>query len=265
MENKQNGIIKALTILAYLVMIIVNGLANSLPLNGITTGDVSDAYQNLFAPTGLTFAIWGLIYLLLAGYVLYQARWFRGNENADNIQMLDRVGTLFIISSLANAAWIFTWHYDMIPLSMAFMLVILISLIYKMKTILQYQLSLKEKIFVKLPFSVYFGWITVATIANATVLLVSLNWNGFGIPGATWAVIMIIVGMLIGAAPSIRNRDAAYALVFVWAYYGIYIKHTSVGGFGGQYPAVITTAIICIILMLAVSAYSLIAARKESI
>lgn len=262
MENRQKGTVKFLVIIAYLVMIIVNGLANWLPLNGITTGDVSDSYPNLFTPTGLTFAIWGIIYLLLAGYVLYQAGWFRGSENRVKAQMLDKVGGLFIISSLANVAWIFSWHYDLIPLSMLLMIVILVSLIYTMKTIMQYHLSLREKIFVKLPFSVYFGWITVATIANATVLLVSLNWNGFGIPASTWAVIMIIVGMLIGATTAIRNKDAAYGLVFVWAYVGIYIKHTSTGGLGGQYPEVVTTAIICIILMLAASAYSLAVGRK---
>jgi hypothetical protein len=116
---------------------------------------------------------------------------------------------------------------------------------------------MREKIFIRLPFSVYFGWITVAAIANATVLLVSRGWNGFGIPEPVWAIAMIIVGMLIGAVTTIRNRDVAYGLVLVWAYSGILIKHTSAAGFAGQYPAIIITVAVCILLLLAAAAYSL--------
>ncbi|NLB51508.1 MAG: tryptophan-rich sensory protein [Syntrophomonadaceae bacterium] len=256
--------VQILAVLVYLVMVIVNGLANTLPLNGVTTGEVSEAYQNLFAPAGITFVIWGLIYLLLAVYVLYQVGLFQGDKSDVKGELLNKVGLLFIVSSLANAAWIFAWHYDLISLSMILMIVILLSLIYTMKYILQEELNSKEKFMIKLPFSVYFGWITVATIANATVLLVSLNWNGFNIAEPIWAVIIIITGMLIGGAVSIRYKDAVYSLVLVWAYAGIYIKHVSAAGFAGQYPSVITTVIICIIVLLAISAYSFITRRRHT-
>ena len=126
------------------------------------------------------------------------------------------------------------------------MFIILVCLILIVREINEEEFSLREKIFIRLPFSVYFGWITVATIANATTLLVSLGWDGFGISEPTWTVIIIAVGLAIGIATMLRNRDIAYGLVIIWAYVGILIKHISASGFAGQYPVVITTVIVCI-------------------
>jgi hypothetical protein len=256
MQSKQGILwVKISVVVTFLVMIAANALANILPINGVSTGEVSDAYQNLFAPAGLTFSIWGLIYVLLAGYVLYHLGFFQADKNNAKSELLYRTGILFCISSLANTAWIFCWHYDLIPLSMLLMAVLLISLIYIVRMIGKEELSQRDKIFVRLPFSVYFGWITVATIANFTVMLVSFNWNGFGIADAGWAVIIIAVGLIIGAVTALKNRDVAYALVLLWAYTGILIKHTSAGGFSGNYPEVVSTVTICIILLIIATVY----------
>lgn len=236
---------------AYVLMIAANALANLLPINGITTGQVSDSYPNLFAPAGLTFAIWGLIYLLLAGFTLYQLGLFQDRRGAMKTHLLDKVAVLFTVSSLANVAWIFSWHYLLIPLSMLLMVIILLSLITIVQAIGYQHLSQREKLLVRLPFSVYLGWITVATIANATVLLVSWGWNGFGLSEPVWAIIMIFAGMLIGAITTLRNRDAAYGLVLFWAYLGIIIKHTSATGFAGQYPLVIAATAVCLLILAA--------------
>lgn len=262
-ENKVKSSIRLLVTGTYLIMILVNALANILPINGQTTGQVSDAYENLFAPAGLTFSIWGLIYLLLAGYTLYQCGFFQGNSNTVKVELLDKIGMIFSISSVANAAWIFSWHYHKIPLSMFLMVVILVCLILINQIIHNEDLSAKEKFFIRLPFSVYFGWITVATIANATAFLVSIGWNGFGIPEPTLAVIMITVGMMIGIATMLKNRDIAYGLVLIWAYAGIWIKHTSANGFSGQYPAIITTVIVCIVLFVIAEGYILFSKRES--
>ncbi|MGO1368662.1 MAG: tryptophan-rich sensory protein, partial [Senegalia sp. (in: firmicutes)] len=144
--------IKVSVIITYIAMIATNALANILPINGLTTGEVSDSFENLFAPAGLTFSIWGLIYLLLGLYSLYQAGLFRDNNR--RVKLLNSVGIIFSISSIANAAWIFSWHYKVLSLSILLMLVILISLITIVKKIN------KEKLFISLPFSIYFGWIT---------------------------------------------------------------------------------------------------------
>lgn len=254
--------VRIITTVTFLGMVAVNALANILPINGVGTGQVSDAYPNLFAPAGLTFAIWGLIYLLLAGFTVYQLGFFRGYAYAVKKDLLQVIGIIFSVSSLANAAWIYAWHYGFIPLSMLLMIAIFVCLIAINQIINKETLSMREKIFIRLPFSVYFGWITVAAIANATVLLVSRGWNGFGIPEPVWAITVIIVGMLIGALTTIRNRDAAYGLVLVWAYSGILIKHTSAAGFAGQYPAIIITVAVCIVLLLAAVAYSIFARQR---
>jgi len=263
--NKTNTAIKALTTVSFLVMVLINVLADIIPINGQGTGQVSDSYKNLFAPAGLTFAIWGLIYLLLAGYTLYQLGFFNLENKAVKEDLFEKVGLYFSISSIANVAWIFSWHYHLIALSMLLMVIILICLIWIVRHITNEELSLREKIFIRLPFSVYFGWITVATIANATTLLVSLGWDGFGISELTWTVIIIAVGLAIGLATMLKNRDMAYGLVIIWAYAGIYLKHTSVNGFAGKYPIVITTVIVSLVLLLIGEAYIFISKRTRRI
>lgn len=228
---------------AYIAMVVVNFLANSLPINNRATGAISDAYPNLFAPAGLTFSIWGLIYLLLAGYVLYQ---FVGG-NKKNEEIFNKINPLFIFSSLANISWIFAWHYDYIGLSVLIMAVLLFLLI-KIADIIRIQkFSSLEKFFIWAPFSVYFGWITVAAIANITVFLVSIAWNGFGIADFIWTSIVLLVGALIGVLRMSRDKNIAYGLVLVWAYLGILLKHLSSSGFDGQYPSVITTVVLCLV------------------
>lgn len=253
---------KVVVTITFLIMVTVNALANILPINGQGTGAVSDSYANLFAPAGITFAIWGLIYLLLAGFTLYVLGLFRNKNSYIKAAIIDKIGVIFSFSSLANALWIFCWHYHQFLISVVLILVMLFCLIVINKVLKEENLTIREKILIRLPFSIYFGWITVATIANITTLLVSLNWNGFGIAEMIWAVIIIIVGMVIALAVMIRNQDIAYGLVLIWAYAGILIKHTSAAGFSGQYPAIITTVIICIGLFVLAELYLLYSLRN---
>lgn len=261
-KNK-GSFIKAFTTITFLATVIINTLANTLPINGVTTGQVSDSYKNFFAPAGITFAIWGLIYLLLAGYTIYQFIFFNSNKSVINRDLFEKVGLYFSISSLFNITWIFAWHYDYIGLSMIFMIIILICLILINKEINKNELTTAEKIFIKIPFSIYFGWITVATIANATTLLVSIGWDGFGISEQTWTIIMIIVGLVIGVITMIRNDSITYGITIIWAYLGILIKHTSEMGFSNQYPAIITTTIISIIVLITAVAYLFISKTRK--
>jgi len=255
-------LIKVFVAITYLGMVTVNFLANALPLNNRSTGAISDAYPNLFAPAGLTFSIWGLIYLLLAGYTLYQFGAFQKDKGKKNKELFNKVGFYFIISSLANILWIFSWHYDFIAVSVLLMLVILFSLI-KIADILRVErLSLKDKFFIKLPFSIYFGWITVATIANITVFLISLNWNGFGLSDTFWTMLILVVGALIGVARMLKDKNIAYGLVLVWAYSGILLKHISASGFNKQYPEIIYTVWACILLFL-ISLFFVIKENKK--
>lgn len=235
--------LKILAALAYLAMITVNALANILPINNHTTGAVSNSYPNLFAPAALTFSIWGLIYLLLTGYVVYQfIKSAKGRES-----LFGKINPLFIATSLANFFWVLAWHYELIGLS-AILIVTLLVLLSKIAGILrQEKFSAQEKLFIMAPFSVYFGWITVATIANITVFLVSIGWNGFGIADFIWTGIILLVGALIGILRMRQDKNIAYGLVLVWAYLGILIKHLSASGFKGQYPSVIAVTVVCLI------------------
>lgn len=242
----KNIYLKIIAGLFYVAMVIVNFLANSLPINNRSTGVISDAYPNLFAPAGLTFSIWGLIYLLLGGYVIYQ--FVKSSQKREGL--FKKINPWFIATSMANIAWIFAWHYDYIGLSVLIMLTLLVSLIKMADIIRVERFTALEKLFVWAPFSIYFGWITVATIANITVFLVSLGWNGFEVADFIWTSIILLVGTLIGILRMTKDKNVVYGLVFVWAYLGILIKHLSVDGFNGQYPSIIATVIVCLALLL---------------
>lgn len=243
-STMKNVIIKIFTIITYIAMVIVNFLANSLPLNDRTTGEISNAYPNLFAPAGLTFSIWGLIYLLLAGYLFYQfTKWGKKQE-----VLITKINIFFIVTSVANILWVFSWHYDYIGLSVLIMAMLLYSLIKIAAILRNEQLTLYDKLFVYAPFSIYFGWITVAIIANITVLLVSIGWNGFGIADYVWTSMILLIGTFIGILRMIKDKNVVYGLVLIWAYLGILLKHVSVSGFGGEYTSVIITLLLCLAL-----------------
>lgn len=240
--------LKILVPLAYIAMIAVNYLANALPIGGVTTGQASDSYPNLFTPAGLTFSIWGLIYLLLGGFVVYFLQNFHKTSRAGKPQILEKTGQIFVLNALANISWIFAWHYGQIALSVVIMLVLLTTLIWLAGLLNKPKLNLAETIWLRLPFSIYFGWITVATIANITVLLVSLNWNGFGIAPEIWTIVILLVGATIGILRALKDHSLPYLLVLIWAYSGIWLKQSQKNGFDGQYPQIITTLIVCLAL-----------------
>jgi hypothetical protein len=202
----------------------MNGLASALPLNGQTTGEISDRFDVYFVPAGYVFSIWGLIYLSLTAFAVYQAL----PRQRDNPR-LRRVGYLFALSCAANVAWLFLWHYEVFPLTLAAMVALLLLLIaiYLRLGIGRTEVPTVERWLVRVPFSIYLGWITVATIANATSLLDYLNWGGWGISEEAWAVIMLAAGAGITAAVSLTRGDIAYTLVIVWAFAGIAVKHAA--------------------------------------
>ncbi len=254
LQNDQ--LIKVVALGMFIVMVAVNALANILPINGITTGAVSDSYPNLFAPAPITFSIWGLIYLLLGLYSVSQLV-----SNQLDAQLTHRVNILFIASSVINSVWIFAWHYQQIWLTVLLMVGLLVVLIKIADVLNMHTLTMKEKLLIKLPFGVYFGWITVATIANITALLVDLKWNGFGIGDDVWMIVVLLVGVAIAAVRMFKDKSIAYGLVPVWAYFGIWLKHTSTTGFGYAYPSVVSMTLVSIALLVLANAYLVL--RKQ--
>lgn len=256
---------KVHTTVTFVVMIVVNALANIIRFNGMTTGEVSDSYPNLFAPAGLTFSIWGVIYILLGGYVLYQFGYFSKKESTFSKDLIEKIGILFTISSIANTAWIFVWHYRAIGISLALMAVILVCLIIINIMVGKAELITREKIFIRLPFSIYFGWIVMATIANVTVFLVSIGWDRFGLPEMFWTILVLIVGLFIAGLTMFKNQNLGFGIVVIWAYIGILIRHTSPSpsGFGGKYPLIILVLILCIMVLLIEEVYIAVADKEK--
>lgn len=247
-------LVKILTLISFIGMVTVNALANILPINGIDTGAVSDAYPNLFAPAGVTFSIWGVIYLCLAVYVVYQFL-PQPEKRADIFRQLN---LWFILSSLVNATWILFWHYQQMGMTVILMLVLLFSLIRISAITNENSLSTKDRLMVKIPFGLYFGWITIATIANITTLLVSLGWKNWILPDEVWMITILLVGAVIASITAIKERNIAYGLVPIWAYFGIYLKHSSPQFFNYMYPNVISTIVICLSVFVAINVYLMI-------
>ncbi|HRW75419.1 MAG: hypothetical protein H6568_16785 [Lewinellaceae bacterium] len=220
-----------INLLGLVGVLVVNTLANTLPINGVTTGQLSDEYPNLFVPAGLTFAIWGVIYLLLIGFSIYSlATVFQKNATATGkTDFLGMIGPWFLISCLANMMWIVAWHHRMVVLSLVLMIILLTSLIaiYRRLYIGRVVRPL-EKMWMHIPFSVYLGWISVATIANVTTLLVHWGWTGGPLREATWAAFLVGIAMGLGLYMVRTRRDFAYALVIIWAFVGIILKRNAV-------------------------------------
>lgn len=210
-----------LTILATLGMIAVNGLANALPINGRATGEISDGFDILFTPAGYVFSIWGLIYLGLVGFAIVQALPSRHDD-----AIFAAVRPWFLLNTAANASWIFAWHYELFPLTLGLMLVILASLVaIYAKLEATARGDGLEFVFARAPFSVYFGWISIATIANTTVVLWELGLRGpLGDP--TWTLAILVAATALCAVVSLRSGDPIYAAVFVWALIGIAVENS---------------------------------------
>jgi hypothetical protein len=210
-----------INVAATVLTLLLNGLANALPINGQSTGAISDRFEVFFVPAGYVFSIWGVIYIALIAFTVYQALPAQ-RENP----LLRRIGYLYAFSGLMNSIWILFWHYNIFSATMVVMLALLGSLIaiYLLLEIGQTPVSRTVKWLVHIPFSIYLGWITVATVANATSLLDYLNWDGFGISGQVWAIIMLLAATAITAGMILTRRDIAYSLVIIWAFIGIAVK-----------------------------------------
>ncbi len=251
---KENKNMKWAAVAAFLVMVAVNMMAVLLPLNGVTSAEVSDKYSNLFAPAGVTFSIWSVIYTLLLVYVVTQFAKMRKKLGLDVREDLYRkITPWFIASSLLNAVWLVFWHLEWLWLTVPIMIGLLYTLIKIAEaTTAEKWVSWKEYVAVRLPFTVYFGWITVATIANISSWLVSTGFTGGPIKPGAWMVGVVFTGLAVAIAVAAKHRDPAYIAVFLWAYGGILLKHLSDNGFKGMYPSVIIAVTICFTVLLGV-------------
>ncbi len=208
-------------ILTTLFALVMNSLANALPLNGRGTGEISDSFKVLFVPAGYVFSIWGVIYIGLIAYTVFHSL---PSQKAN--PLLRKSGWLMAASSLANGSWIYFWHYGFYVVTLLIMILLLAVLIltYLRLGIGRTRFSTLEKWVISIPVSTYLGWITVATIANVTSVLDYVGWDGWGLSDLTWTLIMLAVGVLLAAVNAFQRRDIAYLLVLVWAFAGISVR-----------------------------------------
>ncbi len=237
---------------AAVATIVVNGLAESIPINNQTSGEIANQYkgQNLWLPAGYVFAIWGLIYVGFIAYAIFQSLPSqRGNPR------LRAIGWPFVISCLANMAWLIAFHYNAFVLSMVIMAILLVVLIWIYLALRAGapKVSRGERWTVWLLFSIYLGWITVATIANAAHVLVSRGWTGQPLPAVLWLIIMYVAALVIATAMAFTQWDAVYLLVLAWAFTGIAVNYMNL-------PAVAASSIIAALIVLALAV--LVAARR---
>jgi len=243
---------QTINILSVVLALTVNILASTLPLNGQNTGEISDRFQVYFVPAGYVFAIWGIIYIGWIAFAFYQAQPAQRES-----PRLRKLGYLFALSGVFNAAWLFCWHYNQFGLSVLVMLALLGLLIasYLKLNVGRTPVGTAEKWSVDIPFSVYLGWITVATVANVTDWLYLVNWNGFGIAPQVWAVIMLGVASLLGVLMTISRRDSGYLFVLVWSFAGIAVKQAAE-------PLIANSAWAAVVVAFGLAIYSIFQRRR---
>ncbi len=228
---------KIVVALSVVVTIVINLLANIIPYNGVTTAEVSDSFSVFFVPAGYVFSIWGVIYLGLIAFAIYQLR--------NNYKVFKEISWYVVLAGLLNSLWIILWHYNFIPSTLPIMLALLLVLIKIYTSIYSLKSTTRNfNIFVKIPFSIYLGWITVATVANVTVFLNYFGIESLVLSGSVWSALLIVVAMLLAIYAMYKSRDYAYALVIVWASVGIAVKFSDV-------LVILYTALICVAIITA--------------
>ncbi len=209
------------TVVVFVATVAVNAAANVLPINGQQTGAISDRFDVLVIPAGYVFSIWSLIYLLLAAFTVDQARPSRAADPT-----LRRLGWLPAVTGVLNTGWLLLFHYEAFVLTVPVMVTLLIVLIAINAITFadRARLNGASRWTVRLPFSVYLGWITVATIANIAQTLDAAGFDAFGIDPPVVASAVLLLGMAIAVTFVARFADVAYGAVIVWAYAGIAVR-----------------------------------------
>ena len=250
---------RILALASFGFVLVMNAVATALPLSGLSVGQVSDKYTTLFAPIDFTFGIWGLIYLGLTVYTFTQL--FQDNE------IIQKITPWFIAANLFNGSWIIAWRLEWIGLAALILIGLLVCLFMINKATTKKRSTIEQTLFVRLPFAIYFGWVTVATVANSSSFFVQLGYqDGFlGLSAESITVAILIVATLIGTATSLVNSSPAYSLVLVWAFYGIYSRHTSEFEWNFQYPSIILSTQVLMAVLVLVSVGALVGWLRQPV
>lgn len=242
--NKSSSFIRAIVnLVAILAAFGINVFANINPPNGLTIGAISNQlFGNLLiTPANYAFAIWGIIYLGLISFAIYQVL-----PNQRNSILLEKLGYKIAIASIAQIFWVFAFLYRQFGLSLILMLVILGALIAGYLAINSQIKSLKQKWLVAIPLSIYLGWISVATVVNFATVLTDINWDGWGIDPQVWTVIILLVVGIIGIIIALQ-KNIAFTSVYIWALIAIGVKNSNNTSI--MFSAIIVATILGLVLL----------------
>ncbi|MBF2072824.1 MAG: tryptophan-rich sensory protein [Synechococcales cyanobacterium C42_A2020_086] len=239
MKSTASSLLRAgLTLAAILGTFAVNVWSNLFPLNGQSIGEISNTqFANvLIIPANYAFAIWGVIYLGLLAFGIYQLLPAQRRDPA-----VQSIQLWVIVTCIAQAVWVFLFLSRLFWLSVVAMLGILLPLIaiYQIAVVRQASHRLdsrQDRWLIQIPFSIYLGWISVATIVNVACALDSGGWTGGGIPAPVWTVLLLVIAAAIAATLAWRYRDAAYSLVIIWAAVAVAVRQSS-------FPLIVTVAL----------------------
>jgi len=240
-----NGIFLAITL-------GINSMGALGWINGNSQKEISDRYVTLITPSPSTFSIWSIIYALLLISVIEM---IAKKDDPYCHRAIDRITVLFRGSCLLNIAWIVTFSYVQIELSVLFILALLIALTLICKRLSKIQEG--KHWLLPLSFGLYTGWLLIATVVNIAAALVKLKWNGFGLAQESWAVIVLVVAIIVAFGVLLKIRNAAFPLPIAWAYFGIYQFLNSPQGFRGEYAFLQVVALAGMVFLIVIAAIQL--------
>lgn len=247
--------IKYMALVTFMMMLIINIVADIALLNGVSTKEISNIYTNLYVPSNYTFVIWGLIFIYLGIYAFYQLKDF----DDDLEDLIREINLWFILGNIINSVWVFAWHYEMMTLSFILITLLMLTLVGISFKIQKIPSRTKERYMITFPFSFYFGWIAVATIANLASLL---TYYGYKVEPII-TIFLIVVGIIAGVYVTYKKRIIGFGLMLIWGYIGILFRHVSPSGYNNKYPEIIVATLVSIAVMVVLEIYMMIKHRKE--
>lgn len=211
--------------LSVILVLLINGLSQSQRWNNTTVGEISNKFGNLFTPAPYAFSIWGLIFLMLIIYGIYQL--YSAFSNTPDSHYIEKTSWWFTLANIGNASWVVAFTYDQILLSVGIMIIILVSLLQVVvrTNMNKEKVSFKVHALVRTPISLYAGWITVATIANFSAYFASIDLMGSELTQIIWTIALITIAVLLNTLMVWTRNMHTYGAVAVWALLAIYIRH----------------------------------------
>lgn len=244
-------------LVVYLMTVAINALGAFGYINGLSQKQVSDRFDTLITPSPFAFSIWSVIYTLLIITVLY---WLFKAKQPETERTVNAVSPLFWLASAANILWVVAFSYEQMLLSMVLIFILVFALAMLNKKLIAQAGTVRR--LSGLTFGLYNGWILIATVVQTAAWLVSTGWDGFGLAPAVWSVITLAASLLIVFFVQDQLRNAALTLPIAWAYIAIWHRNSAQGAYQGQYPIIITAALIGAVIAFAMTVWTFIRNRR---